>query len=76
MKTVTVLNRKEKNIVFNSINFNLWIELNSNPIELRWIKLHYANSSISLHNLNILSNNPLKKTKMACVETWDWLSEL
>ncbi len=39
MKTLTVLNPNEKNIVFSSINFNLRIsfnvfEFNSNPIEL------------------------------------------
>ncbi len=41
MKTLTMLNPKEKNIVFSSIQFNLriWIELNSNSIELRLIQI-------------------------------------
>ncbi len=49
VKTLTMLNPKENSIVFSSINFNLWIlfnvfEVNSNPIELWWIELHYAKS--------------------------------
>jgi hypothetical protein len=67
-KTLTVLNPKEKNIVFSSINFNLWIsfnvfEFNSNAIELRWIKLYYANSSISLCNLNITFKKSSKRNQ-------------
>jgi hypothetical protein len=41
MKTLIILNPKEKNIVFSSIHFNLriWIELNSNSIELHSIQI-------------------------------------
>jgi len=60
LKTQTMLNPKEKNIVFHSIHFNLgiWIEYELHSIYLNYIwNFEFNSNSIELHGANSFNIN-------------------
>ncbi len=56
LKTQTMLNPKEKNIVFGSIHFNLgiWIEYELHSTYLNYVlKFEFNSNSIELHSIQV-----------------------